>query len=378
MDSRLYLCNVPELDTSYQHVFDFSERYEQQRFFRMKVLYSLDNQSYMRENQTFIVDLHISDLLNIDYLFFNNGYKTFYAFVLNKRYISERATEIIFQIDVWSTYLFDHELGESYVERTHVNRWNDKGLPTNENVDEGLNIGEMILIEKEEIYKMHPNFVVCTSVPIGTLENVDDSNVNGSGGSGGTIGGDWKNGTMSKSMFRFIKGYEGYAPYKYYDTGGVPTIGYGITRSEPDYFDRLISNQPCSETMCAKFFWEVSNKRYGKPIVNAVKNAGCTKQCQFDALVDVAYNSGVGSITNSNSTLMRAIRKNPNDEKYIRPIWQNYKIRDQHNVVQQGLKLRRKAECDVYFSAKYEKRTIPKLGKNGAIIGSFEGDGWLP
>ncbi|XZI43590.1 phage tail spike protein (plasmid) [Clostridium perfringens] len=193
--------------------------------------------------------------------------------------------------------------------------------------------------------------------------------------------GDWQNGIMSSNQLRMLKGYEGLGRYEYRDSGGVLTIGYGITKSEPDIYNKLLANQPVSEEMAAKEMFNVNNNRYGKPIVSKVKALGCTTQQQFDALVDLAFNAGTGVI-GANNSLMNAIRRNPNDEAYIRPIWENFYIHDDVGNKLEGLRLRRIAEANIYFQGRYEKRQIPILGRNGNPTGSVvtenNGDGWLP
>ncbi|WP_206762131.1 phage tail spike protein [Clostridium perfringens] len=198
---------------------------------------------------------------------------------------------------------------------------------------------------------------------------------------GGGADGDWQNGVMSSNQFRMLKGYEGLGRYEYRDSGGVLTIGYGITKSEPDVYNRLLANQPVPEEMAAKEMFNVNNNRYGKSIVSKVKALGCTTQQQFDALVDLAFNAGTGVI-GANNSLMNAIRRNPTDEAYIRPIWENFYIHDDAGNRLEGLRLRRIAEANIYFQGRYEKRAIPILGRNGKPTGSVvtenNGDGWLP
>lgn len=198
---------------------------------------------------------------------------------------------------------------------------------------------------------------------------------------GGGADGDWQNGVMSSNCFRYLKGYEGLGRYEYRDSGGVLTIGYGVTHSEPDIYAKLKANEPVPEELAAKESYTLKINRYGKPIVNKVKALGCTTQQQFDALVDLAFNAGTGVI-GANNSLMNAIRRNSTDEAYIRPIWENFYIHDDAGNRLEGLRLRRIAEANIYFQGRYEKRQIPILGRNGNPTGSVvtenNGDGWLP
>lgn len=381
----LYLCSIPFLDSNNTLSIDFKDVESQHNYFIGKntdIIPSVNIQSD-GERETVTVKRNIKSLEFCDYLFFQGeDGKYYYYFITNKLFKNASNTILELELDVIQTYMFQYYWLDSFVDRCHVDRWKKDGTPTENLEDEGIQPTSMIRSETKMLKKMKNNIIYVTSEPIeynGSSEGGDGGGGSGgdSGGSGPTSG-DWGQGIPSKDMFRFLKGYEGFAPYLYNDSGGVPTIGYGITNSEPEVFNRLKNNQPCSEELCAKEAWNVFPNKYGKPIVNAIKSYGCKTQQQFDALFDLAYNAGPGRITNSEGTLSKAIKRNPTDEAYIRPIWENYIIKDAMGNTLEGLKLRRKAECDVYFKGKYEKRVIPQLGAGGNITGSFSGDGWLP
>lgn len=137
--------------------------------------------------------------------------------------------------------------------------------------------------------------------------------------------------------------------------------------------------QPVPEEEGAKVSYKLKNERYGAKIVDAVKAMGCNNQNQFDALCSLAYNGGNGSITQSNS-LTDTIRKNPNDESAIRPVWESFKITS-NGVVLPGLIARRKQECNMYFGKEVEMRPIGLINTSGNVSGTVtdnNGDGWLP
>lgn len=239
-----------------------------------------------------------------------------------------------------------------------------------------LNFGDNYFLFKNGKWTLKGDLVLDGVIKNTSGNTVFDPNAPIGGGDG-----DWQNGIMSSNQLRMLKGYEGLGKYEYRDSGGVLTIGYGITKSEPDVYNRLLANQPVPEEMAAKEMFNVNNNRYGKPIVSKFKALGCTTQQQFDALVDLAFNAGTGVI-GANNSLMNAIRRNPNDEAYIRPIWENFYIHDDAGNRLEGLRLRRIAEANIYFQGRYEKRQIPILGRNGNPTGSVvtenNGDGWLP
>lgn len=190
----------------------------------------------------------------------------------------------------------------------------------------------------------------------------------------------WHSGKISSKCFRFIKGMEGYAPYRYQDSAGWWTICYGVTlHGEKDIYNRLVAQEPVPEEEGAKVSYDLKNERYGLKILDAVKKLGCTKQCQFDALVSLAYNAGPGSVTGSNS-LTDAIRKDPNNENAIRAAWEKFKI-TAGGVVLRGLITRRKNECNMFFGKDVEIRPITQITKSGKYSGYVKennGNGWLP
>lgn len=185
---------------------------------------------------------------------------------------------------------------------------------------------------------------------------------------------------MSPRGFRFIKGFEGFAPREYRDSAGYWTIAYGVTKhGEPDIYASLVAKQPVSEEEGAKISYKLKNERYGAKIVNAVKALGCTNQNQFDALCSLAYNCGTGVVTGSNS-LTSAIKANPNDESVIRPIWEKFYITAGGQVLN-GLIARRKQECNLYFGKDVVMRSIGLINTSSSVSGTVTengGNGWLP
>lgn len=381
-NTSIVLCNVPTLGLNYQHTFDFGNLSSQLNFFQSKAIRIFNDCLYQREHKNIRVESYIEDIHLANYLYFTNNNKTYYAFITKKRYIHDMVTEIEFEIDVMQTYLFDYKLETSFIERCHVDRWDktNNEVPTLEITDEGLDIGSYEIEEIEKIYKFQNNYIISSSVPLGVLKKGGYDGNAGTGGGTDEECGDWKNGILSAKAFRFIKGFEAFASEKYQDSEGYWTIAYGITlHGEADIYNELVAEQPISEERAAKVSYKLKIERYGKAIVDAVKKLGCNKQCQFDALLSVAYNSGNYSVIGSNS-LTRAIALNPENEEYIRPIWENFKI-NAGTSSEAGLRARRKEECNMYFNKGFEVRpilTIKANGNYGTPVTENNGDGWLP
>jgi hypothetical protein len=81
--------------------------------------------------------------------------------------------------------------------------------------------------------------------PTITNINIPSGNIGGVGNDSDFSG----NGLISREGFRFIKGFEGFAPRSYKDSGGYLTICYGVTKhGEPDLYNKFVNMQPVSES----------------------------------------------------------------------------------------------------------------------------------
>ncbi|MGM9834341.1 MAG: peptidoglycan DD-metalloendopeptidase family protein [Bacilli bacterium] len=378
------LCNIPFLSTDYSDVVDFSNKNQRDSFFEGYVGKRLEGNIKTDGERTYLnINVPCETLINYDYCFFkDNNMKPWYYFITNIEKVTNNNSNIHLQLDVWSTYYFDFNIMESFVDRCHVPRWNGD-TPTANNEEEGLFFGEIKQLSKTKLYDLKKSLIITSSTPMGYVPNFTpmgggnstegESDSLGDTGSSGTM---WKEGKMSSLCFRFQKGGEGFAPRQYRDSGGVLTIGYGTTPYDKEAWATLTANQPCSEEMAAKIFYNSANNNYGKPIVNTCLKLGIDSQGQFDALCSLAYNSGTGTITGSNR-LMDAIAKNPKDESTIRSIWESFKIKDRKGNTLNGLIWRRKQECNMYFGKNVEIRAISKVGVGGTVTEN-NGNGWLP
>ena len=381
----IYLLSMPFLSMDYSNVLDFENSESRGNYFNSRIRLTVKNVNlkYDSERPYVIIPYPVEDLREYDYMFFlDSKGKAYYYFITNNEMVTQNTTKLHLSLDVWTTNLFNYEILNSFVDRCHVPRWNGD-FPTYNMEDEGIEIGEYIQKEHEDLYTMGKSIIVTSSVPMGVVNK--SYGVGGSTGSTGSTGSisnglSWQNGKLSSEGFRFIKGFEGFAPVKYQDSGGYWTIAYGVTKhGEESLYNELVSESPISEERAAKVSYELKNKNYGSKILSSVKNMGCSLQHQFDALCSLAYNCGTGVVNGSNS-LTNAISKNPLDEDTIRPIWEKFYITS-GGVQLPGLVARRKEECNMFFGKPFEKRSIALINSSGGISGTVtdnNGDGWLP
>ena len=409
-------------DNNYDYIKTFNTKTEQNNYFNSLPCITISDENYIKEHiNSFKVPYSYDYLVNegVNYIIFNNGYKDIYAFIYEKEYISEEVTKINYDVDVIQTYMFDFTIDKSFIERKvcSINEISD--------FDEGINIGEHIMerevltlekdyeyfamfngIKEQEILFENNKIKNVISIPsptmkpstdidgipypiyfmkllseyedpiISDIEVPSDGVVGGAGNTGDFEG----IGTISREGFRFIKGYEGFAPRKYQDSGGYWTISYGITlHGEKAIFDELVAKQPITEQEGAQISYRLKNENYASKIAQRCKELGVTKQYQFDALVSVAYNCGVGVILNNNS-LTNGIRDHIDNESILRPIWENF-YTTSNGTQLSGLVKRRKQECNMFFNKEFEIRAIPLVTSSGGISGTVtdnNGDGWLP
>lgn len=143
--------------------------------------------------------------------------------------------------------------------------------------------------------------------------------------------------TTSTAGKNLIKQFEGLRLNAYYDSAGVLTIGYGHTGSDVKA-GMTITQAKADELFNAdirKFELGVSSYLIG------VK----TTQAQFDALVSLAYNIGLGNF--SKSTLLKKVKANPNDPS-ITTEFQKWVYAGGQRLT--GLVTRRNKEANYYFS----------------------------
>ena len=136
-------------------------------------------------------------------------------------------------------------------------------------------------------------------------------------------------------------GFEGYSSKPYFDSAGVATIGHGTIRY-PDGKRVTIKDANCTPAQARSFMlFDLENFERS---VDAL-TTDTINQNQFDALVLFAYN--IGSNALRNSTLLKKVNRNPNDETISEEFtrWINA-----GGKRVQGLLIRRNKESQLYFT----------------------------
>lgn len=138
-NTSVYLLKCPlELDN--QHQLNFASRQAQQNYFMSLPKIEFDKFSYQRQDGVLRVEEHIDNLLEYNYVMYQNENYTdrwFYAYITGMEYVNDNCTFVSIKTDVMQTWFPDLTFKRCFVEREHVN--NDTfGLHTlEENIPSG-------------------------------------------------------------------------------------------------------------------------------------------------------------------------------------------------------------------------------------------------
>lgn len=145
---------------------------------------------------------------------------------------------------------------------------------------------------------------------------------------------------VSKELANFVKSFEGFSATPYLDCAGVKTLGYGMTGKEIEGLNYV------TEEQASDMLEDLLNNKYATLLKNDLNSKGIQlTQNQFDALVSMAYNVGVGGVLGS--TLYKNICKGIRDVSTITTNFTAWSYAGGKQVT--GLLRRRKEEAAMFF-----------------------------
>ena len=146
---------------------------------------------------------------------------------------------------------------------------------------------------------------------------------------------------LSTKIKQKIKAWEGCGLTAYRCPAGVWTIGYGHTSG-------VVSGMKITQREADEMF-EKDIKQFSDQVKRSL-GAVPLNNNQFDALVSLAYNIGIGRL--SKSELLKKVKASPNDPT-IRAEFARYVYATSNGVKRQlpGLVRRRTEEANHYFGA---------------------------
>lgn len=369
---NVMLCKGTNIDNGYQHEPIFRSSQEQRSWFiNKRVKYFELNIQPDSMQSSIVVPFELWEVEVCDYLVIESNNGLYYYIINSIEYNTKSSTRLNIECDVIQTYMFSYSIEESFIDRMHVNRWNADGTPTTWVEDEGLQTGEMVLIEKEKLYNFKKQYLVTSSSPLGVIEYTkngiggDDIPPTGEGSSG-----NWKNGEVSSKGLLFIKQEEGFAPWGCYFNGeSFRTAGYGITENyQSKYYQKLLPF-PTSEETASKVTYECLNNEFGKYVASKIQGRDEVLQHHFDVFVSLAFNYGIGGLGNLNTWKMYI--SGSKDYTAIGNAIGNLSANPN----------RRKREADLFKTGVYPDRKIQKYtqsGGYGSTVTENGGKGWLP
>lgn len=370
-NSTIYLINCPLLDVNYNNTVNFSSKENQINWFVGKTVYKIDNCSYLRKEQGVNISLPFEQLELCNYaLLINEDGKVYYYFIIDKIYKNDNMTFLPLKLDVFQTYYFDINFTkfQSLIERQHVDRWGNNGLPLTNNLltPENLEVGEYVLKNIQTLYDYSGKggYIVTSSDKL-TAKNGGSS----SGGSGGGVA----NKMVSENGFVLIKCMEAFSPTAYDLGDGTLTIGYGVTSVwNPDYFNQL--SPRCTEEEASNVFAQLLLDNYSTYVYNTMKEFGVdmskVKQNEFDAFTSFYYNHG-----NLRDRKIFIDYCNGVDKQTIYNTWLTTVIME-GTIYEEGLRDRRKREANCFLNGVYDFKPIQNL--EGGYVTENDGKGYIP
>ena len=152
----LHLIGAVPLDENYDNTLDFADLEEQVAYFLAKSMVTLPEYTFIRKDGehkagTVKIPLNVEVLASTNYIMYHNytTSKWIFCFITDKTYISEAATLLTLQTDVYQTYQFNIRWGDSFIAREHQNRWSAPGVPIYNMLAEDVTIGEEYTKEGE-------------------------------------------------------------------------------------------------------------------------------------------------------------------------------------------------------------------------------------
>lgn len=170
--TELIICSGIPFESNYEHVITFGNKEMQYDYFYGKRKVVLAPQgtpsayyTYQRTNDGKIrIGCAIEQVINCNYLMFRNQAfenKWFYAFIQEINYVNNSVTEIVYEIDVMQTWMFDYTLQECFVEREHsvTDEVGDNTVPEN------LEVGEYVFTSIDKTFDDIWDFAIDVVAP---------------------------------------------------------------------------------------------------------------------------------------------------------------------------------------------------------------------
>ena len=147
--SSVYICSGVPLCNTYEHTLYFESAGVQEAYFLDHVTYAPETVTFLRpEHKIKLLYRDFNDAYSWNYLMLRNGTgKWLYHFINKVEYLNDFTVELTIELDVIQSFMFDWQLQECFIERTHT--------PTDvfgeHTIPEGLETGPLVRYSTHEI-----------------------------------------------------------------------------------------------------------------------------------------------------------------------------------------------------------------------------------
>lgn len=185
--TNVSLVNVP-WNNDYRDIVKFTDRAALNTYIDSieSVGTKISNLSYVKPNQPIRIDVPFNAAYRYNYLRASNPVqpipgsvtRDFYYFITDVRYIAPNTTEVVVQLDVWQTFGYDVNFGNSYIERGHIGIANSKAFDSFGRdyltIPEGIDVGnEYQVIAKRRNVLMSQELALNAPVNVLAVSTVD-------------------------------------------------------------------------------------------------------------------------------------------------------------------------------------------------------------
>lgn len=158
--SKLHLLSC-DLDSTNQHCLLFNSKGDLENYFESRSQKSFNCVHLRGENFALSVEGNYLELSQYNYLFYDENFtgynKRIYGFIDEVIYINEKASKIIYHVDVMTTYYFDYQVQQSYIEREHFKQDVYSSIP------DTIEPGELQVREQKNFVFDGAYFVFCSN-----------------------------------------------------------------------------------------------------------------------------------------------------------------------------------------------------------------------
>ena len=189
---KIYYVGLENHLLSGNHYLHFSSKIKRLTYLQDRVKF-IGEQSF--QDHAFLTELTVPfpyhQIKLVNYLYFfdgTSGSDLICYHITNAEYMSVNTSKIFLSLDIYTTYQFDIIFKPSFVERCHVDRWNNH-QPTMQLTAEPFGEYEKTIVHTESVPNQNGCYIYTSVNPLGTLTFRPTAGSGGGGDLPPSIGG---------------------------------------------------------------------------------------------------------------------------------------------------------------------------------------------